>query len=148
MRESVVIRFNQNGSPLRLDSVTSEGVALNSEIDAWPRGLTLEFDDGKPITRLRMDQVRQRKGWGSKEYKLNLSLRDGSLAVTGVDTKALPAGRYWFRLRIGDLILPKEPISLDLKQNQETSVEIEVKTRSEERRVGKESRSRCGRDTC
>src|SRR5262245_509439 len=128
MHERVVIRFKQNGGPLRLDGVSSDGVVLNSETDAWPRGLTLEFDADSPITRLRMDQVRQRKDWESKEYKLNLSLQDGALAVTGVDPKALPAGRYWFRLRIGDLILPEERISLDLKENQETSVEIEVRT--------------------
>ncbi|MGH9767233.1 MAG: hypothetical protein ACREAB_07340 [Blastocatellia bacterium] len=128
MSERLVIRFNQNGSPLRLDSLSSEGVVLNSETDAWPRGLTLEFDADSPITRLRMDQVRQRKDWGSKEYQLNLSLQDGALAVTGVDPKALPAGRYWFRLQIGDLILPEARISFDLKQGQETSVEIEVRT--------------------
>lgn len=128
MRERVVIRFTRNGSPLRLDSVSSEGVVLNSETDAWPRGLTLEFDADSPITRLRMDQVRQIKGWGSKEYKLNLSIHEEALVVTGVDPKALPAGRYWFRLRIGDLILPKERISLDLKENQDTLIEVEVRT--------------------
>jgi hypothetical protein len=128
MHERVVIRFKQNGSPLRLDSLSSEGVELNSETDAWPRGLTLEFDADSPITRLRMDQVRQIKGWGSKQYKLNLSLRDEALVVTGVDPAALPAGRYWFRLRISDLILPAQRISLDLKENQETSIEIEVRT--------------------
>lgn len=128
MRERVVIRFTRNGSPLRLDRISSEGVVLNSEADAWPRGLTLEFDADSPITRLRMDQVRQIKGWGSKEYKLNLSLQDETLVVTGVDPKALPAGRYWFRLRIGDLILPKQRISLDLKENQDTLIEVEVRT--------------------
>jgi len=127
MRERVVIRFTRNGSPLRLDSVSSEGVVLDSETDAWPRGLTMEFDADSPITRLRMDQVRQIKGWGSKEYKLNLSLHDEALVVTGVDPTTLPPGRYWFRLRIGDLILPKERVRLDLKENQETQVEIEVR---------------------
>ncbi|HZF39386.1 MAG TPA: hypothetical protein VE715_11205 [Blastocatellia bacterium] len=126
MRERVLIRLIQNGSPLRLDSISSEGVVLNSETDAWPRGLTLEFDADSPITRLRMDQVRQIKGWGSKEYKLKLSPQDGALVVTGVDPTTLPAGRYWFRLRIGDLILPKQRISFDLKENQDRLIEVEV----------------------
>ncbi|MGH9752490.1 MAG: hypothetical protein ACREA2_06865, partial [Blastocatellia bacterium] len=128
MRERMVIRFTRNGSPLSLDKVSSEGVVLNSETDAWPRGLTLEFDADSPITRLRMDQVRQIKGWGSKEYKLNLSLQDDTLVVAGVDPAALPVGRYWFRLQIGDLILPKQRISLNLKENQDTLIEIEVRT--------------------
>jgi hypothetical protein len=75
-----------------------------------------------------MDQVREGKGWGSKAYKLNLSLCDETLVVTGVDPAALPAGRYWFRLQIGDFILPSERIRLDLKENQKTPVEIEVRT--------------------
>jgi hypothetical protein len=99
---------------------------FDSESDDWPRGLTLEFDADSPITRLRMDQVRQTKGWGSKEYKLKLSPQDGALVVTGVDPATLPAGRYWFRLRIGDLILPKQRIGVELKENQDTLIEVEV----------------------
>src|SRR5215468_8948202 len=128
MRERVLIRFTQNGGPLRLDRISSEGVVLNSGSDAWPRGLTLEFDADRPITRLRMDQVRQIKGWGSKEYKLKLSLQDETLVVTGVDPTTLPVGRYWFRLQIGDLILPKQRISLDLKEDQDTLIELEAMT--------------------
>jgi hypothetical protein len=126
MRERVIFRLTQNGDPLYLDSISSEGVVFNSETDAWPRRLTLEFDADSPITRLRMDQVRQNKGWGSKEYKLKLSLQDGALAVTGVDPTTLPAGRYWFRLRIGDLILPNQRLTVAVKENQDALIEVEV----------------------
>lgn len=128
MNETVIIRIKKDGSPLRLGCITDGGVACNSEGDACPRGLMLEFNADSPITRLRMDQVRQGKGWGSKAYKLNLSLCDETLVITGVDPAALPAGRYWFRLQLGDFILPSERIRLDLKENQKTPVEIEVKT--------------------
>lgn len=126
MRERVIFRFTRNGGPLCLDRISPEGIVFDSETDAWPRGLTLEFDADSPITRLRMDQVRQTKGWRNKEYKLKLSPQDGALAVTGVDPAALPAGRYWFRLRIGDLILPKQRINVELKDNQDTLIEVEV----------------------
>jgi hypothetical protein len=126
MRERVIFRFTRNGGPLRLDRISSEGVVFDSETDAWPRWLTLEFDADSPITRLRLDQVREIKGWGSKEYKLKLSLQDGTLVVTGVEPTTLPPGRYWFRLRIGDLILPKQRISIELKENQDTLIELEV----------------------
>src|SRR5262249_57853425 len=102
MRERFVNRFKQNGSPLRLESISSEGVVLNSETDVWPRGLTLEFDADSPITRLRMDQAKQSKGWGGKEYKLDLSMRGETLLVTGVDPNALPPGRYWLSLQTDD----------------------------------------------
>ncbi|MBO0861271.1 MAG: hypothetical protein J2P21_22840 [Chloracidobacterium sp.] len=126
MRECVRFRFTQNGQPLCLRRISSDGVVLNSETDEWPRRLTLEFDADSPITRLRMDQVRQNKGWGSKEYKLKLSLQDGALVVTGVDPTTLPVGRYWFRLRIGDLILPNQRLIAALKENQDALIEVEV----------------------
>jgi hypothetical protein len=126
MRERVIYRFTRNGGPLRLDRISSKGVEFDSETDAWPRWLTLEFDAESPITRLRMDQVRQNKGWGSKVYKLKLSAHDGALVVTGVDLATLPHGRYWFRLRIEDLILSAQRISVELKENQETLIDVEV----------------------
>jgi hypothetical protein len=126
MRERVIYRFTRNGGPLRLDRISSEGVVFDSETDVWPRWLMVEFDAESPITRLRMDQVRQNKGWGSKEYKLKLSAQDGTLVVTGVDPATLPPGKYWFRLRIGDLILPKQRISVELKENQDTLIDVEV----------------------
>ena len=94
MNETVIIRFKKDGNPLRLDGMTADGGARKSESDTWLQGVTLEFDADSPITRLRMDQVRQGKGWGSRAYKLNLSLCDETLVVTGVDPAALPAGRY------------------------------------------------------
>jgi hypothetical protein len=126
MRERVIYRFTRNGGPLRLERISPEGVMFDTETDAWPRRLTLEFDAESPITRLRMDQVRQNKGWGSKVYKLKLSAQDGTLVVTGVDSAALPHGRYWFRLRIEDLILPAQRISVELKENQDTLIDVEV----------------------
>ncbi|MGH9843160.1 MAG: hypothetical protein ACREEM_30855 [Blastocatellia bacterium] len=133
MNERLLIRLMQDGAPLKLDAHSSEGVTLHSERDAWPRGLTLEFDTESPITRLRMDQVRQRQGWGSREYKLSLSLEDGALAVTGVEPRALPAGHYWFRLRIGDLVTPAHRTTVELREGRETRQDLEV--RSDPRQV-------------
>jgi hypothetical protein len=126
MRERVIYRFTRNGDPLRLDRISSEGVVFDSETDAWPRWLTLEFDAESPITRLRMDQVRQNKGWGSKVYKLKLSTHDGTLVVAGVDPATLPHGKYWFMLRIENLILPAQRVSVELKENQDALIDVEV----------------------
>jgi uncharacterized protein (TIGR02996 family) len=127
MNVRLLIHLTQDGAPLKLDHLSSEGVILRGERDAWPRGLTLEFDTDSPITRLRMDQVRQREGWGSREYKLSLTLEQGALAVTGIHERALPAGQYWFRLRIGDLILPRERTPFELQNGQTTLLTLDAR---------------------
>ena len=39
--------------------------------------------------------------------------------ITGVDPRALPAGRYWFRLRIADLNIPQERIFIEIPEDGE-----------------------------
>jgi hypothetical protein len=140
MDEGFLIRLMRDGSPLRLDHLSADGVILGNERDAWPRGLTLQFDANNPLTRLRMDQVRQVQGWGSGEFKLSLSLEDGALAVTGLNAGGLPAGRYWMRLRIGDLLLPAERIPVEVNNRRRTELTIEA--RSDPRQVEMLLRSR------
>jgi hypothetical protein len=129
MNESILIRLKRNGALLPIDRLTQDGVEIDAEADAWPRGLALRFDAENPGTKLRMDLVRRCRGWGSREYKLNLRVRDAALLITGVDKRALPAGQYWFQLQIGDLILPGR-FSVDVMEGKETVVELPAKTDS------------------
>lgn len=126
MNESILIRLKRNGSLLPIDRLTQDGVEIDAETDAWPRGLAIRFDSENPGTKLRMDLVRRARGWGSREFKLNLRVRDGALLVTGVDKRALPAGQYWFELQIGDLILPGR-FSVDVLEGKEVVVELPAK---------------------
>jgi len=127
MNERLIINLKLDGAPLALDSLDADGVRINSETDAWPRGLTLEFSHNNPITEAHMHNVRSMYGWDSGTYKLKLTLDSGALVVTGVEKKALPPGSYWFKLRIADLILPTKRTVVQLKEGGATSVDVAVR---------------------
>ena len=103
MNERIIIRLTEDGKHLPINSLSGEGVLLKNETDATPRGLVVEFDQDSPVTRIRMERVRTLRGWHPHVFNLNLHVFNGRLVITGVDSRALPAGRYWFRLRIASL---------------------------------------------
>lgn len=127
MNERIIFRLTEDGRHLAVNSLSSEGVTLRNETDATPRGLVVEFDQDSPVTRFRMDRVRQLHGWHPHIFKLELQLLGGNLIVTGVDPRALPAGRYWFRLRIADLNIPKERVRIEIPEDGDAEKEIKVK---------------------
>jgi hypothetical protein len=127
MNERIIFRLIEDGRHLALNSLGGEGVTLRNETDATPRGLVVEFDQDSPVTRFRMDRVRQLRDWHPHDFKLELQLLGGNLVVTGVDPRALPAGRYWFRLRIADLDIPKERMRIEIPDDGEVEKEIKVK---------------------
>jgi hypothetical protein len=127
MNERITIRLTEDGKFLPINSLTSAGIMLRNESDATPRGLVLEFDGDTPVTKLRMERVRTLRDWQPLEFKLGLQVFDGKLIVTGVDHRGLPAGRYWFRLKIADLNLPKERIVVSIPEDGEAAKEIKVK---------------------
>ena len=99
---------------------------LRNETDATPRGLVFEFDGDTNVTKFHMDRVRKLRNWKPFEFNLNLQMFDGNIVVTGVDARALPAGRYWFRLKIADLKLPKERKTIEIKENGEAVVDLKA----------------------
>ena len=127
MNERLTIRLMEGDRRLPLNSVSVEGVMLRNETDATPRGLLFEFNGDTPATKIRMDRVRQLRDWRPGEFKLNINLLDGNLVFTGVDPRAFPDGRYWFRLKIADLRLPSQRIQLDLPEDGEKVHDIPVK---------------------
>jgi hypothetical protein len=127
MNERIIFRLTDDGRHLPINSLSNEGVTLRNETDATPRGLVVEFDQDSPVTKIRMDRVRQLRDWHPHIFKLDVQLLGGDLVVTGVDPRALPAGRYWFKLRIADLNLPKERMRIEIDEDGETTKEIKVK---------------------
>ena len=127
MNERIIFRLTEDGRRLPINSLSSEGITLRNETDATPRGLVVEFDQDSPVTRFRMDRVRQLRGWHPHVFKLEVQLLGGNLILTGVDPRALPAGRYWFRLRIADLNLPRERIRVEIPEDGEAEKEIKVR---------------------
>lgn len=127
MNERIIFRLTEDGRHLPINSLSNEGVTLRNETDATPRGLVIEFDQDSPVTRFRMDRVRQLRGWHPHIFNLNVQLLGGNLVVTGVDSRSLPAGRYWFRLRIADLNIPKDRMRIEIPEDGDADKEIKVK---------------------
>jgi hypothetical protein len=134
MNERIIIRLTEDGRALPINTLSDEGVTLRNETDATPRGLVIEFDQDSPVTKIRMDRVRQLRGWHPHIFNLNVQLFDGKLVITGVDPRALPGGRYWFRLRIADLNLPQERIRVEVPDDGDAK-EIDIKVKKDKRDV-------------
>lgn len=132
MNERLVMRITQGGVPIRFKELSWAGVGMDWDRDVLPRELTLEFGADSPITHLRVDHVRQLNGWIGNDYKLSLSIEDGALVATGVDPAGLPAGRYWIKPYIGDLVSSSEGIKFELKENGEAQLVVEVQLEKRE----------------
>lgn len=127
MNERIIIRLMESNRHLPINGLSNEGVTLRNESDATPRAVLFEFDGDTLATRIRMDRVRQLRDWRNKEFNLDAHLVDGNLVFTGVDSRSLPAGKYWFRLRIADLRLPKEKFFIEVKEDGDATQQVEVK---------------------
>ncbi|HJQ31472.1 MAG TPA: hypothetical protein VJ866_04820 [Pyrinomonadaceae bacterium] len=134
MNERIIIRLTEDGKNLPINTLSDEGVTLRNETDATPRGLVIEFDQDSPVTKFRMERVRQLRGWDPFVFKLNVQLFDGKLVITGVDPRALPGGRYWFRLKIADLNLPQDRIQIEVPDDGDAK-ETEIKVKKDKRDV-------------
>lgn len=117
MNETLTIRLKEDDRRLPLNSISTDGVMLRNETDATPRALFFEFDGDDLGTRSRMERVRTLRGWNPNVFKLDAHISDGNLVFAGVDQRALPAGRYWFRLRIADLNLPTEKTKVEIRED-------------------------------
>jgi hypothetical protein len=127
MNERIIIRLTEDGKHLPINSLTSEGFMLRNETDATPRGFAFEFDGDNAIMKSRMARIRELHGWHPHIFKLELQVFEGNLVATGVNTRSLPAGRYWFRLRISDLNLPTDKITVDVPEDGDGRAEVKVK---------------------
>lgn len=134
MNERIIIRLTEDGKHLPINSLSSDGVMLRNETDATPRGLVIEFDQDSPVTKFKMERVRTLRGWHPHIFNLNIQLFDGKLVITGVDPRALPPGRYWFRLRIADLNLPDDKIRLEVPEDGDAK-ETDIKVKKDKRDV-------------
>ncbi len=127
MNETFFIRLINNGQQIRLNSASREGVLLENEVDAWPRSFMMEFDGDTPVTKYRMDRVRQLNGWGIWDYRLQLfRATDGTIGVTGVTPTGLPPGSYWFRLKISDLEISRKKFKVRLQEDEKKIVDVEA----------------------
>ena len=106
MNELIEVQFKRNDKRLRVRRQLPGGIEFD-EPDPLERTVGIEFSPRNDITRLRMDSVRRIQGWQPGEFKLSLSVANGSIFLRGVNEHALPEGRYGLRLQVEEAKTPK-----------------------------------------
>ena len=107
VNELIEIQFKKNDKRLRVKRQLPGGIEFD-EADPLERTVGIEFTPRTEITRIRMDSVRRIQGWQPGEFKLNLSIANGSILLRGVNEHALPEGRYGLRLQVEEAKTPAE----------------------------------------
>ena len=92
MNEYIEVMFRRNNKPLRIKRQLPGGIVLD-EPDPITRTVSIGFDPANEIADYRMRRVRQLQGWDPGQFKLVITVEDGSLVLRGVDPLALPQGR-------------------------------------------------------
>lgn len=135
MNEAFAIRLRRNNAPWPVDALfPNEGVTFDGETDAFPRSLTLQFGPFDPITKLKMDQIRQINGWDTDEFHVRLSVVNGDLTISGVSPNALPSGSYWVVAQIDDVVFPDGKQHVDIDDD-ETDAFVDIDVTEDPREV-------------
>jgi len=99
MNEFIEVRFRKNGKSLKVKRQVPGGIEFD-EPDPLERTVGIGFDARSAATRERMNSIRRVQGWEPGQFKLNVSVEDGSLILRGVNEHSLPEGLYKVRLEI------------------------------------------------
>lgn len=127
MNEYIEVRFRRNGRPLRIKRQVPEGIELD-EPDPIQRAVAIGFDAANEITEYRVRRVRQLQDWGPGQFKLLISVEDGSLVLRGVDQLALPQGRYTVRVRLEEARTREQTRTVSIDENDHAVSVVDVET--------------------
>jgi hypothetical protein len=125
MNEAIEVQFRQNGKRQRVKRQLPGGIEFD-ERDPLERTIGLEFSAQSEITRMRLDSIRRIQGWAPGEFKLKMSVEDGSIVLRGVTEHALPEGRYRIRTQIEEVSSPRSQTAV-LDHDGKATVSIDVK---------------------
>jgi hypothetical protein len=135
VNEAFRVRLVRDGQFWPITSLSSDGIVLSNERDAFPRTLALEFDARSQVTAYRMNRVRQLNGWSPWTFQLHGTLADGAFYFTGSDPMSLPSGNYWARITVTDLKTSSKRLSLDINDGQADAV-LEAPVQTDSRSIG------------
>jgi hypothetical protein len=102
MNEFIEVRFSKRGKRLRVKRQVPGGIEFD-ESDPIERTVGIGFDARSDATRERMNSIRRVHGWDPGQFKLNVSVEDGSVILRGVDEHALPEGLYKVQVEIEEI---------------------------------------------
>lgn len=126
MNEFIEVRFRKPaGARLRVRRQTPNGIEFD-EHDPIERTVGFTFKGRSEATRYRMRHIAQVKGWDVGQFKLAVSVEDGSLILRGVDADALPEGAYSLRVRVEELTTKQDTASVDVTQDGHDTLDVEA----------------------
>jgi hypothetical protein len=125
MHEYIEIRFRRKNKPFRLKRQIASGFEFD-EPDPPTRAVDIgfaAFDDG---TKIRMNRIRQVKGWPGQAFKLRPSVEDGSLVLRGDDEFSLPEGFYTVTANVDGAKVRKRPGRVEVEHDGHGVVTIDL----------------------
>ena len=101
MNEFIEVRFRKpGGTRLKVKRQLPGGIEFD-ETDPSSARSASPSAGASEVTKFRMRHIAQVKGWELGQFKLNISVEDGSLILRGDDQDALPEGHYKLRVEDG-----------------------------------------------
>jgi len=134
MNEGLLVQLMMGNTPVPIRERRSDGLIFDGEADMWPRRVLMNIVPRSDTAAYRMRRIRQINNWTYPEYKLRIALKDGCLLFTGISADGLPSGDYWFSIEIEDLPSVANRYKLYLKDDVETTLQIQVG--KDPRRIG------------
>ena len=130
MNEYIEVQFQKNGARLRVKRQRPGGIEFD-EPDPLERTVGIEFGPSNEITRIRMDSIRRIQGWDPGQFKLNLSVQDGSILLRGVNEHSLPEGKYRLRLQVEEAETPAaRTVTVEQDEGGQTVIDVEMDDRT------------------
>ena len=116
MDEFIEVSFRRKDRRLRIKRQVPGGVEFD-EPDPLERTVGVQLTARGEATRQRMRRIGQVKGWSPGEFKLTISVEDGSLVLRGVDADALPEGLYALTIEIEDARCRQRRVAIEIEQD-------------------------------
>ena len=127
MNEFIEVRFQKNGKRLRVKRQVPGGIEFD-ESDPLERTVGIGFDARSDATRERMNSIRRVQGWEPGQFKLNVSVEDGSLILRGVNEHALPEGLYKVQLEVEEAKTIGGFQAVEVDHDRSAVVDVKVET--------------------
>jgi len=125
MHEYIEIQFRRKNKPFPIKRQVIGGFEFD-EPDPPARSINVGFSAFGDGTKYRMMHIRQVKGWNPQEFRLRISVEDGSLVLRGDDEYSLPEGFYDVTADVDSAKVKKRPKRVEVKHDSHGVVVVEL----------------------
>jgi hypothetical protein len=133
VNEAIRVRLKIDGKTAAIAAFSAEGLTLDGETSASPRGIGFSLQPANEMTEFRLRRMRTILDRAPGASGLQVALEDGCLRLRGDDPASLPFGVYNLRLTIADLQGLYQPIEVEAKESR--TVEAVAEFRTDTRRI-------------